>query len=70
MPISFEAVYEDGVLKPTSPLRLKDKTVVRLTLESPSWVEKSAGIMGWTGSTEFAERIATDIDLLYPPQES
>ena len=33
MPIVVEAVYEDGVLKPNSPLPLKEHEQVRATLE-------------------------------------
>jgi predicted DNA-binding antitoxin AbrB/MazE fold protein len=33
MSITFDAVYEDGVLKPVSPLPLKEHVRVRATLE-------------------------------------
>jgi len=40
MAITFEAVYENGVLKPTQPLALKEHEKVRVTVETElSWVE-------------------------------
>lgn len=34
MPKSVEVIYEDGVLKPLSPLNLKEHQQVRITFES------------------------------------
>ena len=42
MSIDFEAVYEDGVLKPVGPLPLKEHARVRATLEAAE-VERT----GW-----------------------
>jgi len=42
MPITFDAIYEDGVLKPVSPLPLKEHERVRATLEPKTSVE-----LGW-----------------------
>ena len=33
MIISIEAIYENGVLRPTRPLPLKEQEVVRITIE-------------------------------------
>lgn len=67
MSITFEAVYEGGVLKPSSPLPLKEHQVVRVTVEpKTSWVEETYGLVGWTGSPELAEQIGLDGDLDYP----
>jgi predicted DNA-binding antitoxin AbrB/MazE fold protein len=35
VPITVEATYEDGVLKPGVPLNLRDKAKVRVTIEEP-----------------------------------
>ena len=35
MTITVEAVYEDGVLKPETPLNLEDKSKVTVTIEAP-----------------------------------
>lgn len=67
MALKIEAVYENGVLKPTEPLPLKEHEKVSITLELVGWVEAGYGIMGWKGSAELAERIAMDPELDFPP---
>ncbi len=68
MPLTVEAVYEDGVLKPVQPLPLQEHAKVRVTIESPrNWVEETYGLCGWTGSAEEADRFATDPELDFPP---
>jgi predicted DNA-binding antitoxin AbrB/MazE fold protein len=42
MSITFDAIYEDGVLKPVSPLPLKEHEQVRATL-----VPKTSEEVGW-----------------------
>jgi len=45
MPKNIEAVYEDGVLKPLSPLNLKEHEKARITLEEGvSVVRATSGI--------------------------
>lgn len=45
MPRNIEAVYEDGVLKPLSPLNLKEHEKARITLEEGvSVVRATSGI--------------------------
>lgn len=45
MPISIEAVYQDGVLKPLFPLKLKEHESVRITVEKgESVVRATSGI--------------------------
>jgi predicted DNA-binding antitoxin AbrB/MazE fold protein len=69
MTISVEAVYENGVLKPAQPLPLKEQQKVRVTVHAPAnWVEATAGIAGWTGTSEELQYFALDPDL--DPQES
>jgi predicted DNA-binding antitoxin AbrB/MazE fold protein len=68
MTLTFEAVYENGVLKPAQPLPLQEHERVRLTIQAaPNWVEDTAGLCGWKGSAEEAERFATDPELDFPP---
>jgi predicted DNA-binding antitoxin AbrB/MazE fold protein len=61
--LEFEAVYENGVLKPNQPLPLEEHQQVRLTLQVPSKrIRQSAGLIRWKGSAEELERIAIDPD--------
>ena len=68
MPLTIEAIYENGVLKPAQPLPFTEHERVRITIQSAAhWVEETYGICGWKGSDEEAERFATDPELDYPP---
>jgi predicted DNA-binding antitoxin AbrB/MazE fold protein len=68
MPITVEATYENGVLKPAQPLPFKEHEKVRLTVEpADTPLVRAAGLCGWTGSAEEAERFATDSELDFPP---
>jgi predicted DNA-binding antitoxin AbrB/MazE fold protein len=59
MPLTFEAIYENGVLKPVEPLPLKEHEKVRVTIQTPvNWVEETAGIIGWKGDPETLRRLA------------
>ena len=61
MAITIEAVYENGVLKPSQPLPLKEHEKVRVTVEpATSWTEQTYGIIGWKGDRETLRRIAED----------
>ena len=67
MPLTVEAIYENGVLKPAQPLPLKEEEKVRITVHpTVSRARASAGLMGWKGSAELAERFATDPELDFP----
>jgi predicted DNA-binding antitoxin AbrB/MazE fold protein len=58
---SFDAVYEDGVLKPTVPLPLNEHEKVRITVEpKTSLARQTAGILPWTGDAETLRRLAED----------
>jgi predicted DNA-binding antitoxin AbrB/MazE fold protein len=61
MRITVEATYENGVLKPTRPLPLKEHDKVQITVhvETDSIVQ-AYGILGWTGDAETLERLARD----------
>jgi predicted DNA-binding antitoxin AbrB/MazE fold protein len=64
MPITVEATYEDGVLKPNGPLPLEEHEKVRVSIEpAVSPILKAYGIMGFTGSAEEAEYFALSPEL-------
>jgi predicted DNA-binding antitoxin AbrB/MazE fold protein len=68
MAITVEAVYENGVLRPSEPLPWKDGERVRVTVNSlDSPLLKAYGIMGFKGTAEEAEYLATHPELL--PEE-
>jgi predicted DNA-binding antitoxin AbrB/MazE fold protein len=68
MTINVEAIYEDGVLKPTQPLPLNQHERVRVTVHKElSWAQRTSGLMGWAGDAETVERFALDPEL--DPQE-
>jgi predicted DNA-binding antitoxin AbrB/MazE fold protein len=69
MAITVEAVYENGVLKPSEPLPWKDGERVRVVVSSlDSPILKAYGIMGWTGDAQTLERIALAPEFL--PEEA
>lgn len=69
MPLTVEAIYENGVLKPARPLPLKEHDKVRITVEQEeSPLIRAYGIIGWTGDAETLERIALAPEFL--PEES
>lgn len=70
MSITVEATYENGVLKPTTPIPLKEREKVRLTIVSDStiqarvdWVRRTSGIVPWTGDEQTLRRFASDPEL-------
>jgi predicted DNA-binding antitoxin AbrB/MazE fold protein len=67
MAITIEATYENGVLKPDQPLSLGEHQRVRVTVLAPDEVQsaceavqRSYGLIGWTGDVETARRVAED----------
>jgi predicted DNA-binding antitoxin AbrB/MazE fold protein len=61
MAITVEAVYEEGVLKPVTPLALAEHEKVRVTIEpGTTWAERTAGMLQWTGDPEILRQIAED----------
>lgn len=69
MTITIEAIYENGVLRPTEPLVLQEHEKVRVTIEAQhSWAERTAGMVPWRGDAEELEQFA--IDPAFDPQES
>lgn len=61
MSITVEATYEGGVLKPISPLPLKEHERVPVTVESEtSAARRTAGMLPWSGDSEALRRLAED----------
>jgi predicted DNA-binding antitoxin AbrB/MazE fold protein len=68
MALTVEAVYENGVLKPIRALPLQEHQKVVITVNvAMSRVRRTAGLIGWTGSQEDADFVATSPEL--DPQE-
>ena len=73
MSITVEAIYENGVLKPSQPLPLiTEGTRIWMTLHidaEEDRVKKSYGLLGWTGDAETVRRVALDpeFDILESP---
>ncbi|HJT78031.1 MAG TPA: antitoxin family protein [Gemmataceae bacterium] len=68
MALTIEAIYENGVLKPSGPLPLKEHERVRVTVHaSGNWVQETAGMIRWTGDHETLRRLAEDAE--FDPQE-
>jgi hypothetical protein len=68
MPLTFETIYEDGVLKPVELLPLKERERVRLHLQQGDTpLLRAYGLLGWQGSGEVADFRAWDPELDYPP---
>jgi predicted DNA-binding antitoxin AbrB/MazE fold protein len=69
MTLTVEATYENGVLKLAKPLPVKEHTKVQITVQAAgNWVDATAGMMGWTGTSEELAYLALDPEL--DPQES
>ncbi len=61
MSLEVQATYEDGVLKPDAPLPLGEHQRVKVTVhEEPGRVERTYGLLGWTGDPDTVRRIAED----------
>jgi predicted DNA-binding antitoxin AbrB/MazE fold protein len=63
MTITIEATYENGVLKPSEPLPLKEHEKVRISVHSErSPLLDAYGIMGFKGTAEELEYFALSPD--------
>ena len=50
MAFTFEAVYENGVLKPAQPLPFQEHEKVRVTVQPMlSRARQTSGLLRWTG---------------------
>ena len=68
MSLTVDAIYENGVLKPSVTLPLKEHEKVRVTIEpGVNWLEHTAGMIKWTGDHETLRRLAEDVE--FDPQE-
>jgi predicted DNA-binding antitoxin AbrB/MazE fold protein len=68
MPLTVEATYENGVLKPAVPLPLKEHEKVRVTVQlQTTWADETYGLLRWTGDPQVLRYLAEDVDL--DPQE-
>ena len=64
MTITVEATYENGVLRLTGPLPLKEHEKVQVTVHTPATiqaaveaVQRSYGLLGWTGDAAAFDRL-------------
>lgn len=63
MPLTVEAIYENGVLRPNEPLPLKEHEKVRVTIHpEPSPILQAYGIIGWKGDAETFDRILAEAE--------
>ena len=61
MSLEVEATYEDGVLKPSQPLPLREhERVVVSVKQKVSRIRKAAGLLRWTGDPDVLKQIAED----------
>lgn len=65
MPITIEATYEGGVLKPKESLPLREHETVQITIDSEptsrvNRVRTTSGLLGWKGDAATVERVALD----------
>jgi predicted DNA-binding antitoxin AbrB/MazE fold protein len=69
MTITVEAVYENGVLKPTQALPLKEHERVQVTIQTPPLdILQAQGILGWNGTSEELAPLALDPEFEYPEE--
>ena len=63
MPISIEAVFQNGVLRPLEPLPLADNARVRITVDSDkTWADATAGMVPRPSDVSVLEEIAMGAD--------
>jgi len=69
MPLTVEAIYENGILKLAHPVPLKEHERVRITVEIPPLdILECEGILGWKGTSEELAPFALDPEFEYPPE--
>ncbi|HJT32994.1 MAG TPA: antitoxin family protein [Pirellulales bacterium] len=66
----FEAVFENGVLRPDRPLPLAENQRIEISVELPAaeqptdadveLINETSGMLGWTGDAATVERITMD----------
>jgi predicted DNA-binding antitoxin AbrB/MazE fold protein len=61
VPLTVQAVYENGVLKPKGPLPLREHEAVTVTiLPTVSVARQTAGMVPWSGDVETLDRLIRD----------
>jgi predicted DNA-binding antitoxin AbrB/MazE fold protein len=61
VPLTVQAVYENGVLKPQQPLPLHEHETVTVTiLPAVSVARQTAGMVPWSGDAETLDRLIRD----------
>ena len=61
MTITIDAVYENGVLKPSQPLPFREHEKVQVTVQPGlSRARQTAGLLRWTGDPADLERFIMD----------
>jgi predicted DNA-binding antitoxin AbrB/MazE fold protein len=69
MTITIEAIYENGVLRPTQSLPLKEQEKVRVTVHrTEAQADRMVGVIPCT-DPELIEWAALDAELDFPPPE-
>jgi predicted DNA-binding antitoxin AbrB/MazE fold protein len=64
MSLTIEAIYENGMLRLAQPLPFKEQEKLLITIEPAlTCAERTAGMMGWTGSEKDAEFFAMSPEL-------
>ena len=64
-PLVVEAIYENGTLKLSQAMPLKEHELVRVTIvPKTSWADATYGMLGWKGSHEELEHILADVEEL------
>jgi predicted DNA-binding antitoxin AbrB/MazE fold protein len=65
-PLVVEAIYENGTLKLSQALPLKEHEQVRVTIvPMTSWADATYGMIGWKGSHEELEQILAEAEELW-----
>jgi predicted DNA-binding antitoxin AbrB/MazE fold protein len=63
-PFVVEAVYENGVFRPSQPVTLPEHERVRLVVQTGmSRARRTQGIVPWTGDAALLQRFAEDPEL-------
>jgi predicted DNA-binding antitoxin AbrB/MazE fold protein len=63
MPITIEATYEGGVLKPSQPLALAEKQRITVTIhETRQGHRQGFGLVRWTGSIKDLDYLIDEVE--------
>ena len=62
MTITVEATYENGTLKLSQPLPLKEHEKVQVTVQLLHISRRGYGLIQWTGSQEDLDYLVNDVE--------